>query len=262
VKINCAAIPSHLIEGEHFGHASGAFNDAKSAKRGLFEEADGGTLFLDEIGDMEYALQSTLLRVLEDGRVRRVGENVDRAVDVRVLAATHADLEEEIARKNFREDLYFRLSAVPLEVPPLRSRSEDVPLLFVHFLDLFCRRNQRPRLSVDRGVMERLVAYRWPGNVRELRNVAERLAVFGADPITEEQLPSTLLAGGATSQLGVTAAVSTIVPLRDFRAQCERDYIESVLQRTNWNFTKAAELLKIQRTYLHQKAVSLGIRKE
>jgi DNA-binding NtrC family response regulator len=262
VKINCAAIPSHLIEGELFGHARGAFTDAKSAKRGLFEEADGGTLFLDEIGDMEYALQSTLLRVLEDGRVRRVGENVDRAVDVRVLAATHADLEEEIARKNFREDLYFRLSAVPLEVPPLRSRSEDVPLLFVHFLDLFCRRNQRPRLSVDRGVMERLVAYRWPGNVRELRNVAERLAVFGADPITEEQLPSTLLAGGATSQLGVTAAVSTIVPLRDFRAQCERDYIESVLQRTNWNFTKAAELLKIQRTYLHQKAVSLGIRKE
>jgi two-component system response regulator HydG len=125
---------------------------------------------------------------------------------------------------------------VPLEVPPLRSRAEDVPLLFVHFLDLFCRRNQRPRLSVDRGVMERLVAYRWPGNVRELRNVAERLAVFGTDPITEEQLPSTLLAGGATSQLGVTAAVSKIVPLRDFRAQCERDYIESALRRTNWNF--------------------------
>src|SRR5213075_109205 len=173
VRLNCAAIPSQLIEDELFGHARGAFTDAKTAKRGLFEEADGGTLFLDEIGDMEPALQARLLRVLEDGRVRRIGETTDRDVNVRVIAATNRDLQSLIPAGQFREDLFFRLSTVPVDVPPLRERREDVPLLFTAFLAQSCARNQRVSLTVDAAAMEALRAYDWPGNVRELRNIAE-----------------------------------------------------------------------------------------
>jgi DNA-binding NtrC family response regulator len=255
VKINCAAIPQHLIEDELFGHARGAFTDAKTPKPGLFEQAHGGTLFLDEIGDMDVALQARLLRVLEDGRVRRIGETVDREVDVRVLAATHRDLEALAASGVFREDLWFRLAAVPLDVPPLRDRRDDVPLLFTVFLEQFCRRNGRVPMSVDADVFERLRAYAWPGNVRELRNVAERLSVFGTDPITLEQLPATFANAGFVR----LAERAEIVPLRLFKSHCEKEYIESVLQRTNWNVSRAAELLDIHRTYLHQKMVSLGI---
>jgi DNA-binding NtrC family response regulator len=262
VKINCAAIPQHLIEDELFGHARGAFTDAKTAKPGLFEQAHGGTLFLDEIGDMDLALQARLLRVLEDGRVRRIGDTSDRAVDVRVLAATHRDLETLAASGAFREDLWFRLAAVPIDVPPLRARRDDVPLLFTAFLEQFCRRNGRTPMSVDADVFERLRAYAWPGNVRELRNVAERLSVFGADPITLEQLPTTILESREDHpETGFVrlAERAEIVPLRLFKAHCEKEYIESVLQRTNWNVSRAAELLDIHRTYLHQKMVSLGI---
>ncbi len=253
IKLNCAAIPSHLIEDELFGHARGAFTDAKTAKRGLFEEADGGTLFLDEIGDMEPALQSRLLRVLEDGRVRRVGETTDRAVNVRVLAATHRDLEMLAREGQFREDLFFRLATVPVDVPPLRDRRADIPLLFTTFLQQFCTRNQRVPLSVDGPVFDALRAYDWPGNVRELRNVAERMSVFGIDPITLEQVPS--LSGAVR----IAADSAPLIPLREFRAQCEKEYIEAALRRTNWNVTRAAELLDIQRTYLHEKMTALGI---
>jgi len=254
VRLNCAAIPSHLIEDELFGHARGAFTDAKTAKRGLFEEADGGTLFLDEIGDMEPALQARLLRVLEDGRVRRIGETTDRQVNVRVLAATHRDLE---SMADFRDDLFFRLSGVPIEVPPLRARRDDVPLLFTTFLQQFCTRNQRPALSVEPAVHEALAAYDWPGNVRELRNVAERLSVFGIDPITIEQLPATVL----NPSVPHISDDTPIVPFRDFKSQCEKEYIESVLRRTQWNVSRAAQLLDLQRTYLHEKIAALGIRR-
>ena len=261
IKLNCAAIPAHLIEAELFGHARGAFTDAKTAKRGLFEEADGGTLFLDEIGDMEPALQSRLLRVLEDGRVRRIGETSDRAVNVRVLAATHRDLESLSREGRFREDLFFRLSTVPVDVPPLRDRSEDVPLLFATFLQQFCARNQRIALSVDAEVYAVLAAYEWPGNVRELKNVAERLSVFGTDPITADQLPSSILSRRAHAESGIVriGEGAPVMPLRAFKAQCEKEYIESVLRRTNWNVTRAAELLDIQRTHLHEKMTALGI---
>ncbi|HEX6097016.1 MAG TPA: sigma-54 dependent transcriptional regulator [Thermoanaerobaculia bacterium] len=261
IKLNCAAIPMHLIEDELFGHARGAFTDAKTAKRGLFEEADGGTLFLDEIGDMEAALQSRLLRVLEDGRVRRIGETADRAVNVRVLAATHRDLEVLAREGRFREDLFFRLATVPVDVPPLRERAEDVPLLFATFLQQFCARNQRIQLSVDHDVYAALSAYDWPGNVRELRNVAERLSVFGTDPITVDQLPSSLLSRRGHAESGIVRIGETapVMPLRAFKAQCEKEYIESVLRRTNWNVTRAAELLDLQRTHLHEKIAALGI---
>jgi len=263
IKINCAAIPDHLVEDELFGHAKGAFTDAKNAKPGLFEEADGGTLFLDEIGDMDLAVQSRLLRVLEDGRVRRVGETKDRQVDVRVIAATHRNLEDEVKANRFREDLYFRLAHLPLAVPSLRERKEDIALLFNHFLERFCQQHRmRPR-KADPELMHYLERYAWPGNVRELRNLCERLVVFGADPLTPDQLPSAFFEAARVPETGLLLASTTlpIVPLRDFKAQCEREYIESVLHRTRWNFTAAARVLDVQRTYLHQKVKSLGIRR-
>ncbi|HYK03918.1 MAG TPA: sigma-54 dependent transcriptional regulator [Thermoanaerobaculia bacterium] len=261
IKLNCAAIPAHLIEDELFGHARGAFTDAKTAKRGLFEEADGGTLFLDEIGDMDPMLQSRLLRVLEDGRVRRIGETSDRSVNVRVLSATHRDLQELARDGRFREDLFFRLATVPLDVPSLRERRDDVPLLFTTFLQQFCARNQRIPLSVDVSVFAALAAYDWPGNVRELRNVAERLSVFGTDPISLDQLPASITTSGAATESGLVRITETgpVIALRDFKTQCEKEYIEAVLRRANWNVSKAAQLLDIQRTYLHEKMVALGI---
>ena len=261
IKINCAAIPAQLIEDELFGHARGAFTDAKTAKAGLFEEADGGTLFLDEIGDMDVTLQARLLRVLEDGRVRRLGETKDRAVDVRLLAATHCDLEGAVQRGEFREDLYFRLAHLPLDVPPLRQRGEDVRLLFDHFLDQFARRHRTRRPSVEETLAEYLINYEWPGNVREMRNLCERLVVFGSDPLVPDDLPSSFLKGGApsaeTGLLHLTQAVS--MPLKELKAQCEKEYVEHVLKRTRWNVTQAARLLGIQRTYLHQKIQALDI---
>ena len=265
IKINCAAIPDHLIEDELFGHVKGAFTDARSAKAGLFEESDGGTLFLDEIGDMDYSLQSRLLRVLEDGRVRRIGDTKDRQVDVRVVAATHQDLEQHVRDGKFREDLYFRLAALPIEVPPLRDRGQDVGLLFHHFLEVFTKRHRLRPKRVDPAVDAAIQSYRWSGNVRELKNICERLVVFGGDPITVDQLPSSVLHGGPGGDEPLETGLVRLgqnapnLPLKAFKTQCEKEYIESVLQRTHWNVAAAARVLDIQRTYLHQKISSLGI---
>ena len=263
IQINCAAIPTHLIEDELFGHARGAFTDAKSAKAGLFETAHGGTLFLDEIGDMEYSLQSRLLRVLEDGRVRRIGETKDREVDVRVIAATHCNLEEAVEKGDFREDLYFRLAHLPLEVPPLRDRGDDTRLLFEHFFTVFSKRHRARQRQVDPEVLELLDGYRWPGNVRELRSVCERLVIFGGDPVTAEDLPSAFFTESPAPETGLVrfGPRHPTLSLKDFKSQCEKEYIESVLRRTRWNVSAAARLLEIQRTYLHQKIANLGIRR-
>jgi DNA-binding NtrC family response regulator len=263
VKINCAAIPAQLVEDELFGHAKGAFTDARADKPGLFEEADGGTLLLDEIGDMEYELQSRLLRVLEDGRVRRVGETRDRPVDVRVIAATHADLESAVRQKRFREDLYFRLAHLPIRVPPLREHKEDIRLLFEHFVQRFCHRQRRRAPTIEEAVFEALESYSWPGNVRELSSLAERLVVFGGDPISPRQLPAALTGAGRPPATGLVRLDTgfTILPLREFKTLCEKEYIERVLQHTGWNVAAAARLLDIQRTYLHQKLTALGSRR-
>ena len=250
------------MEDELFGHAKGAFTDARSAKAGLFEEAHGGTLFLDEIGDMDFALQARLLRVLEDGKVRRIGESKEREVDVRVLAATHHDLEAAVQAGDFREDLYFRLAHLPIEVPPLRARGADVRRLFDHFIELFCQRHRARRRHIERAVYPYLEQYAWPGNVRELRNVCERLVVFGSDPLTPDQLPSSLCSGGGSLETGLVRLDNQpSLTLKDFKAQCEKEYIESILQRTSWNVSAAARILHIQRTYLHQKISVLGIRR-
>ncbi len=229
----------------------------------MFEEADGGTLFLDEIGDMDYALQSRLLRVLEDGRVRRLGDSKDREVDVRVIAATHHDLENAVQLGDFREDLYFRLAHLPIEVPPLRQRGDDLKLLFTHFIDLFCSRHRSRRRQIDDDVYPLLEHYAWPGNVRELRNVCERLVVFGGDPVTTDQLPSSFFSESGAQETGLVRLGSNppSMCLRDFKTQCEKEYIESILQRTSWNVAAAARILDIQRTYLHQKTAALGLRR-
>ena len=193
--------------------------------------------------------------------MRRIGESHDRQVDVRIIAATNRDLEQCIAGGTFREDLYFRIATVPFDVPPLRERTGDITLLFAWFLDHFCAKNQRRRLTVDAEVFPILERYRWPGNVRELRNVCEQLAIFGSDPITREQLPSFVMEESAARAAGLVRPGADIIPLRDFKEQCEREYIESVLRRTNWNFVEAARLLDIQRTYLHQKVTALAIRR-
>ncbi len=263
VKVNCAALPPHLIEDELFGHLRGAFTDARRDKPGLFEVADGGTLFLDEIGDMELALQSRLLRVLEDGKVRRLGDTRERTVNVRIVTATHADLEAAVGDGRFREDLYFRLAHVPLEVPPLRERTGDIALLFKHFLRIHSRRQRRAELGFESTVLEQLETLAWPGNVRELSNLCERLVVFAADPVTVEQLPeryrirATDVAGNGLSALDPSAP---ILPLRDLRSLVEREYIERVLHHTAGNITEAARLLGLQRSYLYEKMAKLGLR--
>ena len=263
IKINCAAIPTHLIEDELFGHIRGAFTDARSAKAGLFEAADGGTLFLDEIGDMDFSLRSRLLRVLEDGRIRRLGESRDRKVDVRVIAATHHDLETAVKAGEFRQDLYFRLAHLPIEVPPLRQRGEDIRLLFVHFIESFCQRHHTRQRRIEEDVFGHLESYSWPGNVRELKNVCERLVVFGGDPVSADQLPSSFFDDAGFPETGLVRLGSNqlSLSLRDFKTQCEKEYIESILQRTDWNVSAAARILDIQRTYLHQKTAALGLRR-
>ncbi len=263
IKLNCAALPAPLVEAELFGHARGAFTDARQARAGLFEEADGGTLLLDEIGDMNLAVQARLLRVLEDGRLRRLGETAERQVDVRVVAATHRDLEQAAAAGRFRADLLFRLAHVPIVVPPLRKRTGDVPLLARHFIEqLSVRHGMRPKGILDE-VFPPLQAYGWPGNVRELRAVCERLVVLGSDPLTADQLPAEVFQVGAADEGGwlrpARLARGTVLPFRSFKAECEREYIEAVLQRHAWSVTEAARALGLQRTYLHAKVVALGI---
>jgi DNA-binding NtrC family response regulator len=268
IRLNCAALPETLVEGELFGHARGAFTDARENRAGLFEAADGGTLFLDEIGDMPPGLQGRLLRVLEDGRVRRLGETRDRQVDVRVLAATHRELEAEVRAGTFRQDLFFRLAHLPLQVPPLRQREGDVPRLFQHFLDGFCLRHRsRPR-RVEANVFAVLERYPWPGNVRELKHLCERLVIFGGDPVTVDQLPAALQNPRPPAASGPPAAgvldLSGGLPrwtLRELRGHCEREYVEAVLQRTGWNVAAAARWLGLKRPYLHEKLQQLGLKR-
>lgn len=264
IKINCAAIAPQLIEDELFGHVKGAFTDARQDRAGLFEEAHRGTLFLDEIGDMELGLQSRLLRVLEDGKVRRVGETREREVNVRIIAATHANLEALVREGRFREDLFFRLASVPITIPPLRERGSDVGRLFEHFVNHYTQRHRMRKRTIDAGVFESLAGQHWPGNVRELKNLCERLVVLGGDPITVQHLPKSDRSSGEESKVAsMLSAVDPIpiLPWREFKAQSEREYLERVLETTKGNVSAAARALGIQRTHLHQKLASLGVRR-
>ena len=263
VKINCAAFPVNLIEDELFGHMRGAFTDARQNKAGLFELANGGTLFMDEIGDMDYSLQARLLRVLEDGRVRRIGGTAEKQVDVRVLAATNRPLEEMVTKNEFREDLYYRLASLPIDVPPLRERGDDIPLLISYYLARFCKEHSIRPKDISAEAMAALGGYHWPGNIRELKNLCERLVVFAGDPITPDHLPAHILKQEPQDHRQPSGMIRIAslkpMPLKTFKTLCEKEYIETLLHRTNWNYIKVASDLHINRSYLHQKITSLGI---
>jgi two-component system, NtrC family, response regulator AtoC len=255
IDINCSAIPEQLLESQLFGHEKGAFTDAKQFKKGLFELADKGTLLLDEIGEMPTALQSKLLRVLEGRTFRRVGGHADITVDVRVVAATHRELKRMVAEGRFREDLYYRLNVVPIHMPPLRDRGQDVPELAQHFVARLSQELGRPAAAIHPDAMRALQGYAWPGNVRELRNVIERVLLLEADQeILASHLPPEIL-GRSTGAAGEGEAPVDIFPPDSVRplADLERMAIEHALKVCAGNKTRAARLLGISRQTLRTK---------
>jgi DNA-binding NtrC family response regulator len=256
VKLNCAAIPSELIESELFGHEKGAFTGATQQRRGKFELADGGTLFLDEVGDMNPSAQAKVLRVLQEGELERVGGHETIRVDVRVVAATNKDLQAEIKAGRFREDLYYRLNVVPIEVPPLREHKEDVPALVEHFVEVACAQNDRRRKTVLPGAITLLMQYDWPGNVRELKNSIERLVILTGDAPTigeadvQDILPT-------VKQVKTRYARGTA--LKDLVAAAERELILAALEANDHHIANTARELQLERSHLYKKMRALGI---
>ena len=255
VEVNCAAIPEDWIESELFGHRKGALPGAAGDKEGKFQRADGGTLFLDEVGDMSLKTQSKVLHALDEQRFTRVGDDEAIKVDVRVIAATNKDLEEEISRGNFREDLFYRLNVIPFYVPPLRERREDIPMLARHFLkDFSAAYSRRPKEITDDAI-DTLMRYSWPGNVRELRNVVERVVIMNptVHKIERKHLPPLVHRESA----GRNAAGFS--SLHQARAAYERDYILKKLDENHGNVTRTAEVLGLERSHLYRKMKTLGI---
>src|SRR5687767_9067569 len=261
VEVNCAAIPEELIESELFGHVRGAFTGAVADRRGKFETANGGTIFLDEIADMSLKTQAKVLRVLQEQVMEAVGGSTRIRVDARVLAATNKDLTEEIRAGRFREDLYFRLNVVPIFVPPLRERPEDIQLLADHFMALLAREYGRRPKIFDADAVAALQRYPWPGNVRELRNLVERLMIMvPGDRVTTRDLSflDQSLASTAT-ETSVTARASVEAPLHEARDRFERDYILRALAFQQGNISRTAEMLGIERSNLYRKMRAFGI---
>ncbi|HEY8461302.1 MAG TPA: sigma-54 dependent transcriptional regulator [Blastocatellia bacterium] len=249
VPVNCAAIPAELIESELFGHTGSAFTGAKQPRAGLIEASDAGTLFLDEIGELPPPVQPKLLRALQDGAVRRVGANVEKSVDLRVVAATNRDLEQDVRDGRFREDLFWRLNVIRLKAPPLRERSFDIPLLVEHFVNKATEAAKRPPLDVSSEALAILTAYSWPGNVRELENAIERAVAFArGKEITPDDLPERVRTSGGASAL-IARSVEQNMTLREL----EREYILEVLRRTGGNKSRAAELLGLDRKTLYRR---------
>jgi two-component system, NtrC family, nitrogen regulation response regulator NtrX len=256
IEVNCAAIPEELIESELFGHMKGAFTGAVADRRGKFELADGGTLFLDEIADMSVKTQAKVLRALQEQIVEPVGGTSSVKVDVRVIAATNKDLPTEIRAGRFREDLYFRLNVIPIFVPPLRDRENDIALLAEHFMAEFAREYGRRPKRLDAGAATGLRSYRWPGNVRELRNVIERLMIMvPGDTIAHGDLA--FLDGGAMATPDAPGAPA--LPLHEARERFERDYILRALAAQNGNISRTADALGVERSNLYRKMRAFGI---
>ncbi len=257
VEINCAAIPEDLIESELFGHVKGGFAGASADKEGKFAKANGGTLFLDEVGDMSLKTQSKVLRTLDEGSFTPVGGDEVVTVDARVIAATNHDLEEEISRGNFREDLFYRLNVIPFYVPPLRERLEDVPLLVRHFLKDFSSQYSRKPKEITDDAIDALMRYAWPGNVRELRNVIERIVIMNPTVarLDRKHLPPLVYREGSRKAAGGDG-FST---LHQARAAYERDYILKTLDQNHGNVSRAAEVLGLERSHLYRKMKTLGI---
>jgi two-component system, NtrC family, nitrogen regulation response regulator NtrX len=255
VEVNCAAISEGLIESELFGHMKGSFTLAHERKVGKFQKADGGTLFLDEVGDMSLRTQSKVLRVLEDQRFEPVGAQESIQVDVRVVAATNKNLEEEIERGNFREDLFYRLNVIPFHVPPLRERKEDIPALAAWFLEEFGRAYGRKPKELTPQALEALEAHHWPGNVRELRNLIERIVILNQQSrIDARHIPLHLARKPAAER-----SAERYGSLQEVREAAEREYIQKKLEEANGNVSRAAELLGLERSNLYRKMKALGI---
>ena len=261
IQVNCAALPEELIESELFGHERGAFTGATQKQIGKFEQADRGTIFLDEVGDMSLRTQAKVLRVLQEGEVERLGSARTIKVDVRVIAATNRNLEEAIDGEAFREDLFFRLSVIPIRVPPLRDRSEDIPRLVAHFAELFCRENNFRPKRVTAGAVELLAGERWRGNVRELRNTVERLMVMTPGDVIDIAEVRGVLRSAPRSG-GTAPGASRATTLREFKEVAERAFLVDKLREHGWNISKTAEVIDTPRSNLYKKLEQYQIKQE
>ncbi len=263
VQVNCAAIPDDLIESELFGHEKGSFTGATEKQIGKFEQADKGTIFLDEVGDMSLKTQAKVLRVLQEGEVERLGSARTIKVDVRVIAATNKELEEEIEKGTFREDLYFRLAVIPVYVPPLRERREDVPLLVRHFVELFSRENNFRPKRVTPAAMDLLQRYRWKGNIRELRNTLERLIIMTpTDTVDVADLPESVRVEAPARPVEAGGDPVKAGTLREHKELSERQFLVLKLRETGWNISKTAELIDTPRSNLYKKLEQYHITQE
>ncbi len=255
VEINCGSLPYNLLESELFGHERGAFTDAKNRKIGLFEEANGGSIFLDEIGEMDMNLQVKLLRVLEDRKIRRLGGNRNIEINVRIIAATNADVKGAIERKEFREDLYYRLNVFPIHLTPLRDRREDVPVLLEHFLHRFSKDFNKAMKGFSREALDLMLRYHWPGNVRELRNVVERICIMhNVDQIRAEHLPREIWGEAPQTEVPLKFEIPPEgIVLDDVVGQLEKDLVVKAFQITGGNVAKTARILNVPRGTLRYK---------
>ncbi len=264
VAVNCAAIPEELIESELFGHEKGAYTGATAQRRGKFEQGDGGTIFLDEVGDMSQKTQAKVLRVLQEQTFERVGGSETLTVDVRVIAASNKDLEAAMRAGAFREDLFYRLNVVPFEIPPLRERVEDVPVLARHFLAQYCAEHGRREKTLSAAAIKRLRQHPWPGNVRELKNLMERMVIMvPAHRIEPRDLEPSLASRGGDGPAGEAGAQALpgleALTLKDGRARFERAFLLRHLEANGWNITRTAERLGIERSNLHRKLRAFGL---
>jgi two-component system nitrogen regulation response regulator NtrX len=261
VEVNCAAIPSELIESELFGHMKGSFTGAVQDRPGKFEQADTGTLFLDEIGDMSLNAQAKVLRVLQDGVVTRIGGSKPLKVDVRVVAATNKELEEEIKSGRFREDLFYRLNVLPLRVPALRERREDIPLLVRHFLAVLAAQDGLAPREIEDAAVQRLADLEWPGNVRELRNTVERLLILASGPrITLADVER--LVGRRALESGGIGALTDIGTFEEFKYAAERAFLVAKLRQYDWNVSETARALDMPRSNVYKKIERYGLKRE
>lgn len=261
VEVNCAAIPESLIENELFGHERGAFTGAAFTKKGKFELADGGTLFLDEVGDMSVTTQAKLLKVLEQQRPKfhRVGGTRLIEVDVRIVSASNKNLPEEIKKGAFRDDLYYRLNVIPIHVPPLREKKEDIPLLVDHFLEQITVEQGIKRKEITKEAVSLLMQYGWPGNIRELKNLIERVVIMAPSPLISPSDLPTFFLEKAPAPIPAEGTSFLFSSLREARSYFEKEFITRKLRENGWNVSKTAEELKIERSHLHRKIKFLGI---
>ncbi|MBS1502539.1 MAG: sigma-54-dependent Fis family transcriptional regulator, partial [Bacteroidetes bacterium] len=266
IEVNCAAIPSELIESELFGHEKGSFTSAVKQRIGKFESAHGGTLFLDEIGDMSLSAQAKVLRALQENKIARVGGEKEIEVDVRVVAATNKDLLKEIETGNFRMDLYHRLSVIIIDVPPLTNRRDDIPLLTQNFLEEICSDYGMPVKKISDGALEALKSLPWTGNIRELRNMVERLIILSDKMITENDVhafanPSGPVTIASNSSSSSQTDFDQFANFQEYKDYAEREYIKFKLEKNNWNVSKTADDIDIQRSHLYSKIEKYGLKR-